>query len=131
MTDDSAMPSSRAQRGSCCIPHFCQGLLPTLQNPGHQGSSKLVPVCHSLQLRSCQAGGKGWWHLCAPGGSVVGNGCVPGKEAAQMAPDGRSCSPIAPGGIARAFLEISSVKSRCAARDVVLCCATTWQHLYC
>lgn len=121
MTDGSVVLSSRTRTMRELL---CQGSLPTLHKPGHEGQQQTcqsVTQCSSGPARLTERDGgtcvvpvAPWWGKAA-------------FLAAQMAPDGSS--RIAPVGIARAFLETSSVKACCVARGVVLHCATTWQHL--
>lgn len=118
MTDGSVMPSSRTQT---MRELFHPTLLPGVtahpakpRTPGQEQSCQFVTQCSSGAARLGERAA----------GSIVGKGCIPGKKGST---DGSRWQLwIAPVGIARAFLETSSVKTLLCCQG---CCAALCNHL--
>lgn len=83
MTDGSVMPSSRTQTmRELFHPTLLPGVIAHPAKPRTPGQEQTCPVTQG----SSGAAGLGG----RAAGSTVGKGCIPGRKAAQMAPDGSS-----------------------------------------
>lgn len=68
MTDGCVMPSSRTRTMRELLhPSLLPRVTAHPAKPGTQGQEQRCQFV-ILELRSCQADGEGWWHMCAPSG---------------------------------------------------------------